>query len=123
MSKCATPRCRNQRVKGKTLCHTCRSRKYRQSNPVKAAYDALKHNARRRGKTFSLTLDEFKKFCRKTKYIAGKGRAKDHYSIDRIDNNRWYEIGNIRVLTNQENAAKGKKLLMYDWQTKYATVI
>ncbi len=123
MKKCNTPNCRNKAAKGRTICYKCKTRKHREKNPVKAAYDALKHNAKRRGKVFTITFADFKKFCRKTKYMAGRGRMKDSFSIDRIDPAKGYEPGNLQLLTISENSSKGKKLLVYDYVTKYAKVI
>lgn len=121
--KCKTPRCRNDRAKHKTVCHTCNSRIFRENNPVKAAFFNLRQNAKRRGHVFTITFEDFKKFCRKTKYMAGKGRTKDSFSIDRINPAKGYEPGNLQLLTVSENSSKGKKLLVYDCQTKYAKVI
>lgn len=124
MIKCTTKYCTRKARKGRKICVTCKSRKYRQANPVRAAYNALKSNAKRRGKTFTLTFDQFAQFCRETEYIAGKGRRATSFTIDRRDNDEGYTLENIRVLTLSENAAKGKgrKMLTYDWETGYASV-
>lgn len=87
-----------------------------------AAYKNLRDNAKRRGKVFTLTFDQFSEFCYRTNYMAGRGRTKESYSIDRIDNNKGYTADNIRVLTVSENARKHTKVLNYDWQTQTATV-
>jgi hypothetical protein len=84
------------------------------------AYDALKHNAKRRGKPFDLTFEQFKKFCVKTNYMQGKGRTKDSYSIDRIKEHLGYIEGNIQVLPVGKNK---KKHLEYDWRTRTAKVV
>ncbi len=90
---------------------------------MKAAYYALRDNSKRRGKEFTLTLQEFEQFCYQTKYLAGRGRSVDSYSIDRIDNTKGYTAENIRVLTVSENSKKHTKLLVYDYQTGHAAVI
>lgn len=36
---------------------------------------------------------------------------------------KGYEPGNLQLLTISENSSKGKKLLVYDYVTKYAKVI
>jgi hypothetical protein len=89
---------------------------------MRAAYKALRDNAKRRGKEFTLTFDQFKEFCYQTDYIAGRGRTKESYSIDRIDNQLGYTADNIRVMTVADNARKGARVLNYDWITKTATV-
>lgn len=121
--KCKTKNCSHSAVFGRRVCHRCKQRTYRANNKVKAAFDALKHNSKRRGKEFLLTLDQFATFCQETKYIAGKGRSSTCLSIDRIDNTKGYTIENIRALPFGENVKKGTKVLMYDYQTGYATVI
>lgn len=55
--------------------------------------------------------------------MAGKGRTKDSFSIDCKKNELGYVPGNIRKLTVAQNAAKGTKKLVYDWETKHAFVV
>jgi hypothetical protein len=81
-------------------------RAWRKSNPIHAAYLALKHNAKRRGKSFNLTLVEFEKFALETKYSVRKGTSSKSYHIDRIDENGPYSLENIQVLTNAQNVRK-----------------
>lgn len=94
---------------------------------MKAAFQTLRHNATRRGKVFTITFDYFKRFCYRTNYMAGKGRTKESYSIDRHKNELGYIPGNIKCRTLSFNSSKGArpvtKILNYDWRTKYATVI
>lgn len=80
-------------------------------HPDKYAYKNLKTNAKRRGKEFSLTFEEFIEFAIKHNYIAGKGITKTGLHIDRIDNRKGYTIDNIQVLTNSENI---RKYMTYD---------
>lgn len=120
---CKTKYCKREARKGRTICSTCDKRIWRKNNPLKACFQTLRQNARRRGKEFELTIEQFEKFCFETFYIAGKGRKKQHFSIDRIDNNKGYTVDNIGVLTKTENSKKSNKILSYDWRTGYATVI
>lgn len=99
---CITPYCRNERKQG-NYCYKCVKRKYREKNPVKAAYHALRSNAARRGKEFSLTLDQFAEFVERSGYMDNKGRLSSSWHIDRIDSDKGYHFDNIRVLTNAEN--------------------
>lgn len=124
MKKCTTKYCKNKARKGRKICNTCKSRKHRQANPVRASYNALKANAKRRGKVFTLTFEYFAQFCRETEYIAGKGRTASSYTIDRKINELGYTNDNIQVLTLEENARKGKgrKHLVYDWEHEAAYV-
>ena len=89
---------------------------------MRYAYCTLKANAKRRGKEFSLTFDQFKKFAIETNYLRGKGKQSTSYSIDRIDNERGYTVDNIRIMTLADNSRKHTKQLHYDWQTRSAIV-
>lgn len=119
--KCATRGCKRE-AKHPPHCNTCHSKHMRERNPVRTAYNCLKGNSKRRGHAFNLTLAEFEQFCTATDYMTGKGRTKDHYSIDRIDPTKGYSLDNIQRMTVSENSKKGKKLV-YDWVTGTATVI
>ncbi len=119
MKKCATKYCRNKT--DRTHCSTCRSRKSRESDKVRYAFNTLKSNARRRGYVFTITLEQFRKFCTKTKFIAGKGRSSDSYTIDRIYNSVGYHIDNIQVMKKGSNTRK--YFLTYDWERKIASVM
>jgi len=114
MGKCTTPYCRNESEKGRTICTKCIKRKYRENNKMKASYQNLKDNSKRRGKDFSLTFEEFKAFCIKTEYITKKGKNKDGYTIDRKEQDKGYHSWNIQVLTNSNNVKK------YYWDAKYS---
>lgn len=120
--KCKTAYCKNNARPKRKDCYSCNKKKWRKKYPMKAAFQTLRHNAKRRGKEFSLTFQQFKQFCYKTKYLAGRGRSSDSYSIDRIDNYKGYTIDNIRVITVAENSSKRNKILHYDWQTRTAIV-
>ena len=104
----------------KPLTSTERSRKARAADPVRYSYVSLRNNAKRRGKVFTITLDYFKQFCYATDYLKGKGRTATSYTVDRIDESKGYEPGNIQVLPLVVNI---KKYLNYDWQTGTATVV
>lgn len=127
---CNTPHCTNKPRAGKKFCHKCRNIKYRAANPMRAAFQALKDNAKRRGIFFDLTYQQFAQFCYETNYIAGKGRSSLSYSIDRITDGKTpgYTISNIQKVTvrfnsQKEQARRKNKTLIYDYNTGYATVI
>ena len=115
---CNFPGCRNPgyRTNGEA-CTSCRSRAYRARDPVRAAYYALRANCiRRKGRAFfDITLEEFRQFAEETKYVSGKGRTRTGYTIDRIDNELGYFVGNIRVISNSENASKATRSLVYEY--------
>ena len=110
--RCTTTGCFNEAGKYMKICYSCRTRKVRKENPKKAAYYALQSNAKRRGKYFDLTFEEFNQFAVMTDYYIKKGIAQDSFHIDRIDETKGYTIDNIQVLTNSKNI---KKYLTYWW--------
>ena len=89
---------------------------------MRYAYDTLKMNCKRRKKIFKLTFEQFKFYAQATDYIAGKGRKSLSYSIDCRDPALGYTESNIRPMHKGDNSAKGKKRLVYDWETWHATV-
>lgn len=114
MRKCSTKYCRKPAATQKTKCHACRKAEWKKNNPIRAAYCNLRTNAKRRGKEFTITFEEFEKWCEETQYMFGKGRTATSYTIDRIDPERGYSIDNIRVLTNSENVRRHQKYLRYE---------
>jgi len=102
----------------KDPCPSCSTRKWRENNPVRYCYQTLKDNSKGRGIKFDLTFEEFEQFCIKTDYLAGKGKTKTSYSIDRIESNKGYTKGNIQVLSLSENSSKGKKQIYYNEESR-----
>ena len=82
---------------------------------MKHVFNTLRQNAKRRGKSFELTFEQFEQFAISTDYMAGKGIQKESFSIDRIDPKRGYSIDNIRVITNSENVKRHRKYLKYEF--------
>jgi hypothetical protein len=80
---------------------------WKMSHPFRYAFQTLKDNAKRRGKEFKLTYDEFIDFDKREHYIRDKGRGPNDASIDRPVNSQGYTANNIQILTVAENSAKG----------------
>lgn len=97
---------KKQRKNDGLCCYACKKRKYRERHPYENAYHNLRGNARRRGKDFSLTFEEFKEFAVKCFYIDKRGKHHNGLHIDRIDETRGYHADNIQPLTNTENIKK-----------------
>lgn len=89
------------------LCPKHYRRKRKKIDPVGLRYNNFKKNAIRRGKDFTITLEQFRVFCKNTGYIIKKGMRGMNATIDRIDNNRGYHIDNIHLLTHKANCSKG----------------
>ena len=104
---CAVKGCRNRiSAKKKDLCSRHHMRLWRSRNPVRAAYTTLKHHALARRKVFTLTFEEFQQIAELNRYIDGKGCTRLALHMDRMDDRKGYEAGNIRVITCGENVAK-----------------
>lgn len=117
---CITFRCINTPRKTGFFCNSCYTKKYRKNNPVKASFYNLKNNAKRRGKKFNLTFEEFKEFAVRVDLISNSGRKKHSYHIDRIDEEKGYTKDNIQLLQNTYNV---KKYHIYNKEKDLAFVL
>jgi hypothetical protein len=103
---CPAYRCNRPVAAKKKYCHRHHAKMFKHLHFAEYTYNALKQNAKRRGKEFTLTLEEFKTFCERTGYLDLKGKKGTSASIDRIDPSKGYELGNIQVLSLSDNARK-----------------
>lgn len=103
---CPAYRCSNKIADKKKFCHRHHAQYQKETNPIGYAYSSLKQNAKRRNKEFKLTIKEFRQFCGETNYINLKGKKASCASIDRINPNKGYEIGNIQILSLSDNSKK-----------------
>jgi hypothetical protein len=93
--------------KRRRVCSKCRARLDRLNHPLEAVFRTLRDNARRRGKPFELTLEDFRQVVTESGYIDARGRHVGMLHIDRENPLLGYVRGNIRVLESGENSAKG----------------
>ena len=122
--KCITRWCRNARAKkitrwlnpqGKVIeyesflprCWKCQSRFLKERHPETYVLNAMRNRARQRKLPFTVTLVEFRQFCRETGYLERRGREPESATIDRIDHDKGYHIWNIQILSHEENSANG----------------
>lgn len=103
---CVAHRCKNKKADRDRFCHKHRKRYQKETNPISYHYNMLRSNARRRGKEFTITKEDFAEFCEETNYLELKGKSKDSASIDRIDPSKGYIKGNLQILTLGQNSAK-----------------
>jgi hypothetical protein len=104
--KCKTRYCRNQRVKGRTVCQKCRLRKWRATHPERAAYRTLCDNAKSRDRKVEFSYEEFLTLIVNTGYAENRGRHPGNLHIDRHDPLKGYTLENCRIITCAENCAK-----------------
>ena len=86
---------------------TPRVREWRSKNPLRYVWQNLKHNAKRRGKVFTLTFEQWVGFLSTNNYMEERGRTAEGLTIDRRVNSQGYDLSNIQVLPNVDNASKG----------------
>ena len=106
---CRTSRCRRTVDKKKEhspFCWRCRFKIRMDQNPLLYYFGSLRRSAKRRGKDFSLTFEEYRDFAVKTDYAKLKGKSSLSLSIDRKDNSKGYSADNIQCLTIRENSRK-----------------
>ena len=82
-------------------------RVWRAKYPIRAMFTALRNNAKRRGKEFSLKFEEWKNFVLENNLLECRGKESHSLTVDRIDPTLGYRIDNIRPLTLVENSARG----------------
>ena len=99
--------------------------KWRDKNPLKYAYDTLKHNCYRKHGIgwFELSFEEFSLFAIQSEYITKKGIKKTSYHVDRIDSSMGYFIGNIRAVPAVVNGLRVHKQLVYFWSEESRQMI
>lgn len=103
--KCATKNCRKPAKRGKH-CYSCKQNRYKENNPEYYAFYVMKNNAKRRGKIFKITFEDFLEVVVPAKYMKGKGRTANSLHLDRIREEECYVKGNIQVLKNKKNVQK-----------------
>jgi len=108
-TKCSTPYCRNDRVKGRTKCSKCNMRWLKEHHLDTYTFNILRCNAKRRGKIFNITLNQFRKFCKETNYLELKGKNASSASIDCKIPEKGYSYENMQILTLAENTIKENK--------------
>jgi len=104
---CCAYACTNDPIAKKGgLCHKHYARTRRKNNPIESRYNQFKNNAKRRGKDFTVTFEEFKNFCTKNNYLT-PGRRGQNATIDRRCNVHGYHIWNMQILSLTQNCQKG----------------
>jgi hypothetical protein len=75
---------------------------------MKAAFSSLRDSAKERNIPFNLSFADFESFAVRCRLLQGRGRQKDSWHVDRIDEDdpRGYHKDNINKASNSENAQK-----------------
>lgn len=104
---CCAYGCKNEPAPKKGgLCHKHYKRKRRKNDPVGVRYNDLVQSAKRRGKGVYFSLEEFRSWCKRTRYMS-KGNRGQAATLDRLCNAHDYHLWNLQILSNRANAKKG----------------
>ena len=105
---CVAYLCTVKTFNSNRFCPKHQKRQQKEINPLAYVFNALKSNAKRRKKDFSLTLEQFGAFCEETNYLELRGKTGASASIDRRDPLQGYHLDNLQILTLSENSSKGQ---------------
>ena len=96
-----------------TLCNSCNSTRVKSETPEIRMYRRAKTRAREKGLVFNIEVDDviIPSTCpvfgvEMTAHSGHSGGRRYSPSLDRIDNARGYEKGNIMVISHQANMMK-----------------
>lgn len=108
MKTCAEKHCNRPAAKGRSRCHRCRSRKFAREHPFAYHYNALRNNARRRGKPFTISLADYIALWEDhpDKWAEKCSEGECQWQIDRIDPTKGYVPGNLQILSKRKNVIK-----------------
>ena len=104
--KCRTKFCSGIAMKSghSPFCSKCRSRRWKETNPVKYSFSKLRNRAKERGHDFALTFEEYTEFVHATDYWKNRGKTAQSLSINRIRPEEGYHAGNIEAITLSMNS-------------------
>ena len=77
-------------------------------------YDKCRRNAKKRGYEFLLTMEEYEKLTR-NQYCYLCNQKFNYTGLDRVNNNRGYEIGNVLPCCRLCNSGKNDDTLFNHW--------
>lgn len=104
--------CQKQ-IPNRNYCSTCRNKRWDKNNPIRRTYRDIKSSAVRRNKSFTVTYEYFEAWVIENRYMELKGTGSHDYTIDRIDDTKGYEPGNLQILTNRDNVLKQRDREQY----------
>jgi hypothetical protein len=79
-------------------------RTYAERNPDLVIFRAQKNQARRRGIGFLLSFKEWQSIWKKSGHAHERGRRLSQYCMARFGDKGAYAIGNVRIITHEQNA-------------------
>lgn len=98
--------CGRPAAPSRPTCYTCKSKLWREKNPIAYVYNNLKKSAKKRKYDFTITLKYFTKLVIKEKLMENRGRSAESFTVDRIKNHLGYIPGNLQIMTKSDNTKK-----------------
>lgn len=98
--------CEGRPGKKRLVCYTHKQMYWANRYPIRARYNTLKQNAKRRGHEFGITYAEYEAFVKRTGYYLYAGIFAHDLTIDRILPHEGYYIWNMQVITKRLNTHK-----------------
>ena len=71
-------------------------------------YDMARYNAKRRGIPFRLSREQWEKIWHESGHYEERGKTSGKYCMARFGDEGAYEVGNVRIITCNENIAEIK---------------
>lgn len=90
-----------------THCAKCRARQLKLKHPATYVFNTFRTHARNRKIPFTITLAEFREFCKQTGYLELRGQQPGSLTIDRKNHDEGYHHWNICVKSHAENSTNG----------------
>ncbi len=107
---CCVHGCSNDPIYRKGgMCHKHYARKIREKDPVQSRYNQMRSKAKSRGLRIMFTLEEFRLWCVRNRYIVVKGNRGMRCTIDRRCNAQDYYLWNMQILTLRANSSKSNR--------------
>lgn len=104
-------------------CARCRSRRFREKFPLRYVWHNVKHRAKERGHAFKLSFEDFSAWAIESSWFDKRGKRAEALSIDRIDPEKGYEVGNLRAVTLSDNSKFANEYRKQKQQTKEETYV
>ena len=98
--------CGRLAAKNRKISNTCKSKLYREQNPLRCIYLFKKGDAKKRGLEFTLTFSHFYKIAIATNLLEHRGRAGDSLTLERSNNELGYTDNNFEIISKSENTKR-----------------
>lgn len=105
--KCIVKYCRNSPVSGSRLCSKHKHQRRKVNDPIGYYFDIARQNARARKIPFEIDKKYFTKLVLATDYMKKGGRDNSSLTLERVNNNKGYIKGNVKIISFEQNREKG----------------